>query len=122
MLQYQNCAPTPQAVDSAGESYADVIDQVNVGEISFPQTKVAAFMDESVTVAGLCAQSGSFISWKLTDVKGDVIERGLAECELGSFQVTLGDQWQGYCDQDLNLKAALGAKSSSEAIIQAYCE
>ncbi len=122
-MQYQNCASSNEALqENPSDSSVDVIDQVNVGDISFAQTKLLAVANESIVVSGVCAQKGSLISWSLKDPNGEVIERGLSECELGSFQVALSDDWHGFCDQDLRLKAALGAKASSEAIIETYCE
>lgn len=129
-MQYQNCAPSNEALDSSSDAQVDVrdaqvdgIDRVDVGDISFAQSKVDAFSDDpSVVVRGVCGQSGSIISWTLSDAHGGFIERGMSECDLGSFEVALSDQWKGHCDQDLILQAALGAKASSEATVSAYCE
>ncbi len=128
LVQYQNCAPSSETLDSslqiedAGATPVDSIDQVNVGAISFAQNKVSAFLDQNVVVMGVCGQSGSLISWTLVNANGEFIERGLAECDTGSFEVALSDSWQSYCDQDLSLKAALGAKATSETVVEAYCE
>lgn len=128
LVQYQNCAGSNEAFDesspamSAGDSTVDGIDQVNVGDISFAQNKVQAYINDEVIVSGVCGQTGSLIGWTLKDPQGEVIERGLSECNLGSFHVALGSQWEGFCDQDLELKARLGAQASSEAIIESYCE
>jgi hypothetical protein len=123
LVQYQNCAPNPESLEQIySDTRVDGIDPVQVGEISFPQTKVAAFINENVTVLGVCGQEGSLISWTLKDDVGEPIERGLSECHLGSFEVALSDQWQGHCDKDLNLSAALGAKAASETTVETYCE
>ncbi len=127
-MQYQNCAPSSETLDSSLQveqtdgAQVDVIDSINVGDLSFAQTKVSAFLDENVVVMGVCGQNGSLISWNLQAANGDVIERGLAECDLGSFEVALSDSWQGHCDQNLSLKAALGAKANSETTVEAFCE
>lgn len=130
LVQYQNCAPNSQSLDSsslsadvsgAGSS-VDVIDQVVVGDIAFAQSKVSAELNQNVVVSGVCGQAGSLISWSLLDSSGEVIERGLAECDLGGFDVELSDQWQGYCNQDLTLKAALGAKAETVVTVQALCQ
>ena len=122
LVQYQNCAPRGENFAEESElTQPNVIDNVSVGEISFPVTKVSAFMDQNVSVVGVCEQSGSLISWTLSDASGEHIERGLAECDLGSFEVALSDEWQNFCGETLNLKAALGAKSSSVMQVEANC-
>ncbi len=127
-MQYQNCAPSSETLDpslqadSTISAEVDVIDQINVGDISFAQSKVSAFMNEKVVILGVCGQSGSLISWTLVDSNGEFIERGLAECDLGSFEVALSDSWEGHCNDNLNLRAALGAKASSETTVEAVCE
>ena len=121
LIQYQNCAPSSDVLDQEGESHADVIDQVQVGEISFAQNKISAFLDENVIVLGMCDQSGSMISWSLASSDGQFIERGLSECDLGAFEVALSNQWQDHCDDSLILSAALGAKSSSKTTVEANC-
>jgi hypothetical protein len=128
LVQYQNCAPSSETLETSlsaeptAPSLVSGIDQVYVGDISFPQRKIAAFMNENVVVTGVCAQSGSLISWSLRNSQDVVIDRGLAECDLGSFDVVLSDSWENYCDQDLELQAALGAKASSDTLIEAYCD
>ena len=122
LIQYQNCAPTNESLEQEAGSPVDVIDHISVGAISFPQTKVSAFMDQSVVVDGVCDQSGALISWKLFDSSGQLVERGLAECDLGSFSVQLSSQWQNYCDDTLQLEAALGVDASSTTQVEANCQ
>lgn len=124
MVQYQNCAPSGESFDQiTGEmdGAVDSIDAVDPGPISFAQSKVFALADESLSVAGICGQSGAMISWSLKDQGGQAVQRGLAECELGSFNVEISADLNGFCDQDLQLSAALGAKAHSEAVIEASC-
>ena len=123
LVHFQNCAQEMNQ-DSPVEvgSPVDVIDPINVGDISFPQSKVEAFSNQENVVLGICEQNGALISWKLQSQDETLIERGLAECQLGAFEIELGDQWQDYCDQDLQLTANLGAKASSEALVEAICE
>ncbi|MEM7646590.1 MAG: hypothetical protein AAF203_06760 [Pseudomonadota bacterium] len=124
LLQFQNCAQTAENFDQELEtgSPVDVIDQVNVGDISFPQNKVSAYVDQQNVVIGVCDQSGALISWKLMDEEGELVERGLAECQQGAFEVALGDGLEGHCDENLELRAALGAKASSKTEVETYCE
>ena len=123
-MQYQNCAPSNEIVDSnqtVTPGSVDVIDQVQTGGISFAQSKVDAFNDEQLTVMGVCEQSGSLISWRLHDSNGNVIEKGLAECDLGAFEVALTEDWSNHCDEQLQLSAALGADAASETLVEAIC-
>ena len=124
LVQYQNCAPSNENLDSPtiAASAPGVIDQISVGEISFAQSKVPAFMDQNVIIFGVCDQTGSLISWTLSDQNGDFIERGLSECDRGSFEVNLSDQWKNFCNETLSLKAALGTKASSETLVEANCQ
>lgn len=124
MIHYQSCAPSNEAMIQ--EFSADVhdvngIDSVAVGGISFPQNKMAAFADQKLTAVGVCEQSGAMISWKLNGPDGQAIERGLAACETGSFEIELSNQWQSFCDETLVLQAALGAKASSSMELEANC-
>lgn len=124
MVQYQNCAPGGEVLDqqSINEKLpVDGIDSVNVGEISFPQNKVAFYIHENAVVSGVCDQSGALISWKLKNSQDEVIERGLAECSLGSFSVELSDRWESYCDDNLTIEAALGAQAQSNIQVEANC-
>ena len=91
-------------------------------QISFPQNKVAAYVNQSVVADGLCDQSGALIGWKLINSEDEVIERGLAECDLGAFTIQLGNQWQNYCGETLIVQAALGAQASSNIEIEANCQ
>lgn len=127
LIQYQNCAPSNQVLDqteaeSNADGSADVIDRVQVGGIAFAQNKVSVFSDEEVVVLGMCDQSGSMISWSLSNSSGEVIERGLSECDLGAFEVVLSGRWRSHCDQNLSLAAALGAKASSKTVVEAFCQ
>ena len=141
LLQYQNCSSVPSHLlnnnvafaNDSGMGKADinpddegqqvgVIDPVSVGPISFPQTEVSVEQEnESLTFIGVCEQNGSMIGWKLS--QGDeLIERGLATCETGSFEITVSHSWQDYCGEDgLTLSAALGAKASAEIHISNPC-
>jgi len=132
ILQYQNCAPN--AAELAGEYSEDyseeypeadsersVINQVQVGEIFFPQKAYKVDASNSVSkISGICEQEGSMISWTLRTEEGQLMERGLVQCDRGSFQVELSEEAMHQCE-DLNLKAALGAKASSEMIIVGDC-
>lgn len=120
-LQFQNCAQTSESFDNELDSIVDGIDPISVGQISFPQEKVSTLIDQTNVVIGICEQSGALISWKLVTSNQEVIERGMAECHLGSFEINLTLQEQIYCDKELSLKAALGAKASSEIIIETLC-
>jgi hypothetical protein len=127
MMQYQNCAPPAQNFDdSSSVSEADDIntgiDSVDVGGVYFPQEKVTASDEgEAVQVIGACDQTGALISWTLKSQDGSLIERGLAECDTGSFNVELSDEWKKFCDESLYLKASLGAKASSETEVEPIC-
>lgn len=128
LLQYQNCAQSPQDLEADSVSLPidgvnDGIDQVDVGGVYFPQTKVTASEEEeSVQVIGACDQSGAIISWTLKNQDGSLIERGLSDCETGSFVIELSDEWKNFCDEKLFLKASLGAKASSETEVDPKCE
>lgn len=126
MVQYQNCAPQTGGLDQqfevAQDAQVDVIDRVMVGDISFPQSKLQASAIESVKAHGVCAQSGALIAWKLTEPSGEAIEQGLAECDQGVFVVSLSEGWKSHCDQDLLLKASLGAKASSQMTLETFCQ
>lgn len=119
LLTYQNCAPS---ADSLQQAPVDVIDPISVGGISFPQNKVSAFTSESLIVNGLCEQTGALISWKLLDLEGQLIERGLSECDLGAFAVEVSSSWQSRCGESLMLEAALGAKSTSQTEVEVNCQ
>lgn len=122
MIQYQNCAPA-QNFDPDFEvaSNVGVIDNIDVGAISFPQEKLSINFEDQVEALGICEQTDAIISWNLTDRGGSVIERGFAECDKGVFVVSLGDEWKKSCDDILILKAALGAKASSEIRLETIC-
>ena len=129
IMQYQNCAPANQSLDDSihqespgTDGLNDGIDQVRTGEISFQQSKVSAFAQDELTVYGVCEGSGALIGWKLLDIEENVIDRGLAKCDLGVFEVPLDDKWKSYCDEDLVLKAALGVASKSQTIIETLCD
>ena len=125
VVQYQNCAE-PQNFDQeeiAGE--VDKIDTVDVGQIYFPppQTKVAAAgAQDSLHVVGGCAQSGSIISWTLRTQEGQLIDRGRSSCDRGSFEVELSSEWGQFCNENLVLKAALGAQSETSTTIIPECD
>ena len=124
LIQYQNCAQNSQDLESSVsvDSSVDVIDQVEVGAVYFPQNKVTASeQDESVSVIGTCDQSGAIISWTLKNQDGSLIERGHSECDTGSFIVELSDEWKNFCDENLILKASLGAKASSVTEVEPQC-
>lgn len=127
MLQYQNCAESPQDFDdgssvSTSDGVNDVIDHVDVGSVYFPQSKVTASdAEEFVQVIGTCDQSGAILSWTLKNKDGSLVERGLSDCDKGSFVIELGDEWKNHCDENLVLKAYLGAKSSSETEVETQC-
>jgi len=122
MVQYQNCAPA-QNFDTDLEVASDVgvIDQVSVGAISFPQEKLSINFEDQVEALGICEQTGAIISWRLTDGDGSAIELGFSECDKGVFVVSLGEEWKQFCDETLTLKAALGAKASSEIKLETIC-
>ncbi len=126
MMQYQNCAPTTQnfddPIETVGTEPVDVIDPIATGDISFQQSKVSAFANDELTVHGLCQDAGAYIGWKLLDLDGNVVERGLAECDLGAFEIQFTGKWKSFCDEDLILQAALGAKSKSQTIIETLCD
>lgn len=121
LTQYQNCAPSAQVLEQEVGLPVTGIDRVNLGAISFPQQKVQAYQQDALSVSGVCDQSGALISWQLRDSLGQLIERGLAECELGVFTVELSDDWKGYCGDDLELQAFLGAKASSQTQVEPIC-
>ena len=127
MLQYQNCAESPQNFDQESivdqqDGSNDVIDQVDVGSVYFPQSKVTASdAEERVVVVGACDQSGAILSWTLKNKEGSLIERGLSDCEKGSFVIELSDEWKNFCDENLVLKASLGVKASSETEVEPQC-
>ena len=131
LLQYQNCAQPGQNFDqdievqevSSEDGVNSAINPVEVGGVYFPQEKVVASGDEEqVSVVGACDQSGALISWTLKNRDGSLIERGLSECDQGSFVIDLSDEWQKHCDDSLYLKASLGAKASSETEVEPLCE
>lgn len=122
LLQYQSCAPSPENFDTSAESSVNGIDEVTVGDISFPQSKVSAFVNQPLSVPGLCQQSGALIGWKLINDNDEVVERGLAPCELGSFNVELSDRWESHCGSGLRIQAALGADAISEILVDSVCE
>lgn len=136
MVQYQNCAPGNEVlaegeapIDNSNQieigdagGTVDVIDQVEVGGISFTQKKISAQNNEEVVVFGVCDQSGSLIGWKLKNANGDVLEKGLAECDLGAFEVALNEDMQNHCDENLDLSAALGADASSHTVVEVSCD
>ncbi len=124
LLQYQSCAPANENFDQDQELSTPVsgIDVINVGQISFPQSKVSAFMNQQLNVIGLCEQSDSLIGWKLKTPDNQLIERGLAKCELGSFEVQLSDSWESLCGVPLKLEAALGTEAQSEIIVEGSCQ
>ncbi|MCB0377722.1 MAG: hypothetical protein KDD33_04455 [Bdellovibrionales bacterium] len=125
MMQYQNCAsPSQEFMQDANVDVNDSatgIDEVNVGRVFFPQEKVTATQDSPVVVIGACDQSGAMIGWTLKSQDGELIERGLSECDQGAFEIELSDQWLNYCQESLILKAALGAKASSETLVDPQC-
>jgi hypothetical protein len=121
LTQYQNCAPSTQTLDQEFANPVSGIDSVNVGQISFPQNKVSVFKNQIVDVYGVCDQSGALISWKLLNDQDQVIERGLAECDLGIFSVELSNQWQNHCNENLKVEAYLGSKAFSQTQIEANC-
>lgn len=124
LVQYQNCAQNTQELGSSvsNDSTVDVIDHVDAGAVFFPQTKVTAHeADDEVSVVGACDQSGAIISWTLKSQDGSLIERGHSECDTGSFIVELSDEWKKFCDENLILKASLGAKASSETEVEPNC-
>lgn len=128
IMQYQNCAPNTQTLDDSvhqespiPDGMNDGIDQVRMGEISFQQSKVSAFAQDELSVYGVCEASGALIGWKLLDINDQVVDRGLAPCDQGVFEVALDDKWKSYCDEDLLLKASLGASAKSETIIETLC-
>lgn len=127
LINYQSCAPSNESMtqelsEDVDTSDVNGIDTVAVGGISFPQTKLAAFGNQNVTAIGVCQQSGALISWKLTNQNGQAIEKGLAECQTGSFEIQLSNQWQSHCDETLVIKAALGAKAQSSMELEANCQ
>lgn len=122
LTQYQNCAPSAEVLNQDTGLPVTGIDQVSVGEISFPQQKVLAFTNDQLIVSGVCDQAGALISWKLVDSSEGIIDRGLAECELGSFSVDLTDRWENYCGDELELRAFLGSKASSQTVIESNCQ
>ena len=122
VLQYQNCAPSAADLsgDSAftdsydeetGEQDRSVINQVQVGELFFPQKSMDVDRNqEDLDVIGICEQNGSIIGWTLRASDGTLIERGQAKCDRGSFAVELDGEWRQECG-DLNLKAAPWSQS-----------
>ena len=126
MLHYQNCAPPAQdftSEDNFASDQVSVIDEIQAGQVFFPQTKVSAHNASGpVAVIGTCDQAGALIGWRLQSSSGDIIERGLAECETGSFVVELSNEWQNFCNETLTLTAALGAKATSTTEVIPECE
>ena len=140
LLQYQNCSSVPgHLLDSNvafagdgsmkradmnddGSQRVGVINPISVGAISFPQAEVSV-EDQSLPLVllGVCEQNGSLIGWNL--YKGETLmERGLAQCDLGSFEITVDQQWQDHCGEEtLRLSAALGAKASAKLEISVPC-
>lgn len=127
VLQYQNCAPAPNAdqdiENSLSQNQGDVgaINPVLMGEITFPQEKLSVPFEEKLRAHGLCEQSGALIRWRLLAPDGQAIEEGLAECEKGSFVVDASEGWKSFCDETFTLKAMLGAKASSEIQVETLC-
>jgi len=127
-LSYQNCAapsndlstPTPALEASSGEN--DVIDHIDTGEVFFPEKTmyVSTSQEEAMDVLGVCEQTGSIISWTLRTSDGLLVERGRSQCDRGSFAVELDEGWKAECG-DLELKAALGAKASSQVTLVTDC-
>jgi hypothetical protein len=125
MVQYQNCAPQnglDQQFEVAQEGHVSVINRIEAGDISFPQSKLQASAAEVVEARGVCAQTGALIAWKLVEPSGEAIEQGLAECDQGIFVVSLSENRRSFCDQDLLLKANLGAKASSQMTLETLCQ
>ncbi len=145
LLQYQNCSSSPDhlfsnralANDSGGKAAVNeddgnhqivVDDPVSVGPIFFPETEYSVEPgDEDPAFIGVCEQNGSLIGWKISQGE-TVIQRDLAECEAGFFEITIDHdhdqpwQWQDYCGEEpLILKAALGANASAEIQISIPC-
>lgn len=125
MVQYQNCAPAQNFNQEEVAGEVDKIDTVDVGQIYFPppQTKVAAASaSEALHVVGGCEQTGSIISWSLRTQEGQLIDRGNASCDRGTFEVELSSEWGNFCDENLVLKASLGAKASTTTTIIPECD
>lgn len=134
IVQYQNCAPNVADLegDSALSNISDpndvsggsvsVINTVEVGGVFFPQKAFQmAESSEVRDVVGVCEQDGALISWTLRTEDGLLVDRGLSECERGSFAVQLYDVDMEDC-KTMNLKAALGAKASSEITVISSCD
>ncbi len=136
LLQYQNCSSVSSHLLSNSVALANdagsltndeksqlvgVINPISVGSIFFPESSVSVVEDQPLTLTGVCEQDGSMIGWSLH--KGEApIERGLAGCDQGAFQITMNQQWQDHCGgESLKLSAALGAKASAEVEISVPC-
>ena len=150
IFQYQNCSSVPnellnsrahagepsikpglnqkssQGQDQPGTVRA--IDPISVGDILFPSNEVSLSDteggEELLSKIGLCGQNGSFVGWQIyAGADGDeLIDNGLAPCDLGSFEINSTQDWSSYCGQNLKISASLGAKASAEVSVSFPCE
>lgn len=129
LLNYQNCGSAKNITDtptdaSAGGSEMDIINPVIAGGISFVQTKaVVTASDTDLAIDGLCSleQSGGLIGWKATDENNTLMAEGKSLCDRGAFEVLFAGVDSLACGSKITLKAAFGAKSKSEVLIEKNC-
>lgn len=127
LLNYQNCGSskggggeTATAVDGDNS----IINPVVTGGISFVQTKATvSASDTELAIDGLCSQeqAGALIGWQAFDDLGDVVASGKSLCDKGAFEVLFAGVENLACGSNLTLKAAFGAKSKTELIIEKKC-
>ena len=129
LLNYQNCGSAknmgdPQSDFNADGSEMGIINPVSTGGISFVQTKaVVSASDTELAINGLCSQeqSGGLIGWKALDENDNLMAEGNSLCDRGAFEVLFAGVDSLSCGSKITLKAAFGAKSKSELLIEKNC-
>jgi hypothetical protein len=130
LFKFQNCAPTNPGEDFAQSPDGEVriVDRwqtANKIEFMSPSYLVEETV-EAVNVQGLCVglPKGSRLAWQLADTVAGVIESGVAECQMGNFQLQVKSLHFSDCNSRLELKAQ--AENSSEApaitVFRPFCD
>lgn len=124
LLNYQNCGSKGGATATNGTDQNSIINPVVAGGISFIQTKATVnASDTELAIDGLCSkeQAGGLIGWQALDQSGEIIASGKSLCDKGGFEVLFAGVDNLACGTNLTLKAAFGAKSKTELIIEKNC-